>query len=137
MTTTWGEWRRRHPDIRVLSLETGHRRDYGEGAAYREYFASDELMFEVPTRDARLANKAEVLALRFPTVTDEVVAIDTGFLLVDRVHRGALGQRDYVVLTDDSGANRVYAADGVRFAAFDGEAGGTDVSGAERRRRTA
>jgi hypothetical protein len=23
VTSTWGEWRRRHPDTRVLSLETG------------------------------------------------------------------------------------------------------------------
>ena len=26
VTTTWGEWRRRHPDTRVLSLDTGHQR---------------------------------------------------------------------------------------------------------------
>ena len=39
VTTTWGEWRRRHPGTLVLSLETGHARDYSEGAAYRDYFA--------------------------------------------------------------------------------------------------
>ena len=48
VTTTWGEWRRRHPTTKVLSLNTGHRRDYSEGAAYREYFSTDELMFNVP-----------------------------------------------------------------------------------------
>ncbi len=65
VTTTWGEWRRRHPETKVLSLDTGHDRDYGEGVAYRQYFATDELMFEVPSLDHRLKNKAEVLALRF------------------------------------------------------------------------
>ena len=35
VTTTWGEWRRRHPQTDVLSLDTGHERDYSEGAAYR------------------------------------------------------------------------------------------------------
>ncbi len=65
VTTTWGAWRDRHPDTRVLSLDTGHRRDYREGAAYREYFATDELMFSVPFSDTRLRNKDEVLALRF------------------------------------------------------------------------
>jgi len=38
VTTTWGEWRRRHPDTQVLSLETGHQRDYGEGVATRIIF---------------------------------------------------------------------------------------------------
>ena len=64
VTTTWKEWRQRHPGTQVLSLDTGHRRDYSEGAAYRDYFATDRLMFSVPARDDRLANKAEVLALR-------------------------------------------------------------------------
>jgi hypothetical protein len=63
---TWGEWRRLHPDTTVLSLDTGFTRDYSEGAAYREYFASDRLMFRVSRTDARLRNKAEVLALRLP-----------------------------------------------------------------------
>ena len=45
VTTTWGEWKRRHPDTSVLSLKTGHRRDYGEGVAYQEYFATDNMMF--------------------------------------------------------------------------------------------
>ena len=31
VTTTWGEWRRTHPETTVLSLETGHQRDYSEG----------------------------------------------------------------------------------------------------------
>ena len=60
VTTSWGEWRRRHPGTRVLSLDTGHRRDYAEGAAYRDYFATDALMFSVPVLDTRLKNKDEV-----------------------------------------------------------------------------
>ena len=47
VTTTFGEWRAAHPETTVLSIETGHDRDYGEGAAYREYFATNQLMFEV------------------------------------------------------------------------------------------
>ncbi len=67
VTTTWGEWRARHPDTRVLSLDTGFRRDYSEGAAYRAYFGTDELMFGVALRDGRLPNKAEVLVIRSTT----------------------------------------------------------------------
>ena len=61
VTTTWGEWRRRHPGTLVLSLDTGYQRDYGEGVAYRDYFATDRLMFGVPKLDSRLRNKDEVL----------------------------------------------------------------------------
>ena len=64
VTTTWGDWRRDHPSTTVLSLDTGYERNYAEGAAYRDYFATDRLMFEVPTSDTRLKNKAEVLVLR-------------------------------------------------------------------------
>ena len=48
----------------MLSLDTGHRRDYSEGAAYRTYFGTDDLMFRVSNVDRRLANKEEVLVLR-------------------------------------------------------------------------
>ncbi len=34
VTTTWGEWKRRHPDSKVLSLDTGYSRNYDEGVAY-------------------------------------------------------------------------------------------------------
>ncbi len=66
VTTTWGEWRAAHPQSKVLSLATGHRRDYGEGVAYRDYFASGDLMFSVARQDARLRKKDEILALRLP-----------------------------------------------------------------------
>ena len=84
----------------------------------------------MPETDGRLANKAEILALQLPGESDEVVAIDTAFLAAHPVHHDALGDRDVVVLTDASGANRVYATEGARFAAFDGDAAVTDASGA-------
>ncbi len=43
--TTWADWRAKHADTKVLSLETGHVRDYGSGVVYADYFASDELLF--------------------------------------------------------------------------------------------
>ena len=55
VTTTWGEWRLEHPTTTALSLETGHRRDYSEGAAYREYFSTDRLYFQVANSDRRTA----------------------------------------------------------------------------------
>lgn len=121
VTTTWGEWRRRHPGTQVLSLKTGHDRDYSEGAAYHDYFSTDELMFTVPQLDGRLKNKAEVLALRFGGDVARPTAISAALLKKTPVFQGRIGAQDYVVLTDASGANRVFAAGGRKFLGIAGD----------------
>jgi hypothetical protein len=116
VTTTWGEWRRLHPDTDVLSLDTGHRRDYSEGAAYRDYFATDRMMFSVPTTDARLNNKAEVLVMRLPLGGRlQPIAIAAEFLARRPVHQTRLADRDVVIVTSRAGANRAYDASGRTF----------------------
>jgi hypothetical protein len=129
VTTTWGEWRERHPASKVLSLDTGYRRDYSEGAAYREYFATDKLMFTVPKLDDRLPNKAEVLALRFREAPGRQLAIAASFLAEHRLFQTNLGPVDLVVLTDASGANRVYETGGRRFTSWDGVQQAVDERG--------
>ena len=129
VTTTWKEWRNRHPGTQVLSLDTGHRRDYDEGVAYRDYFATDRLMFNVPKPDSRLPNKAEVLALRTTRAGGDTLAIAADLLARQPVYAGSLAGADFVVLTDASGANRVYDATGVRFATWDKQASVTDSQG--------
>lgn len=120
VTTTWGEWKSRHPATTVLSLDTGHDRDYSEGAAYREYFDNDRLMFRVPKVDTRLKNKDEVLGVLVPAVGGgrQAVAFSAGFLARTRVHHQAVEGRDLVVLTSLRGANRVYDTGPVRIAAW-------------------
>ena len=49
--TSWEAWRKQHPDTKVLSLDTGHFRDYGSGVVYNEYFSSPNLMFPTLVRD--------------------------------------------------------------------------------------
>ncbi len=120
VTTTWGEWRARHPDTTVLSLKTGHRRDYSEGAAYRDYFATDRLMFVVPESDTRLKNKDEVLGLVLPHAPDQPVAVSSKFLSENTLYHFSVADVDMVVITDDSNAHRVYEAAGHRFMKWDG-----------------
>jgi len=129
VTTTWGEWRRRHPETIVLSPDTGHTRDYREGAAYQDYFATDELMFPVPHKDDRLANKAEILALQFPDVSEERVAISAEFLSSKPVYHHQVGDQRVVVLTDPSGASRVFDPGSIHFDGFDGQSTVTDSEG--------
>ncbi len=129
VTTTWGEWRRRHPDTKVLSLSTGHSRDYSEGAAYREYFATDEIMFQVPELDQRLNNKDEVLGLVLPQHPDQPVAISVAYLADHPVYQDRVGDLEFVVLTDASGASRAYESGGVSFTGWDGDSAVKDDQG--------
>ena len=129
VTTDWGEWRRRHPRTQVLSLATGHRRDYSEGAAYREYFATDELMFSVPKLDRRLANKSEVLGLIFAQAPDQPLAIAADYLQRHPLYHDVIGAVEFVVLTDPSGANRVYETHGLRFKEWDRDRSVVDENG--------
>ncbi len=131
VTTTWGEWKRRHPETTVLSITTGHRRDYDEGAAYKDYFATDRLMFTTPFDDGRLKNKQEVLALKFPEYPRGQMAISIDFLSKRPVYQNNLGKVKFVVFTDTSGANRVYEAKGYKFKSFDGNETITDKEGGE------
>ena len=123
VTTTWGEWRRLHPETTVLSLETGYDRDYGEGVAYREYFQSNDLMFDVPERDGRLPLKAEIVGV--VSDGDEAqrspLAISVKFLSESPVYMVNHEGRQLVVLTSAGGANRVYEAGNFSFERIDSE----------------
>ena len=130
VTTTWGEWKRRHPDTLVLSLNTGYQRDYGEGVAYRQYFATDELMFSVPKLDLRLRNKADVLGLLFSSQPDEPLAISSAYLKQNPLYHDKIGNIDFVVLTDPSGASRVYETKGHIFKKWDQDRTAIDTQGA-------
>lgn len=122
VTTTWGEWRRMHPDTTVLSLDTGYKREYSEGAAYREYFATDRLMFQVPQTDRRLKNKAEVLALLVPSPDGrrQPLALAVEFLRKHPVYHAEMGGLRMVFTTTRDGANRAYDAGGRRFSRLSG-----------------
>ena len=129
VTTTWGEWRRRHPETMVLSLKTGYQRDYGEGVAYRDYFATDELMFNTSQVDNRLANKAEVLGLVFADSDARPLAISAEYATERGLLSERIGEREFVVTADKSGALRVYESQGIEFASFDGDVTLNDAAG--------
>jgi len=115
VTTTWGEWKKLHPSTKVLSLDTGHDRNYDEGNAYKDYFGSDDLMFNVPELDNRLLNKDEVLIVRTNEYQKDPLAISAKYLKKNRIHHDKIGNTEFVVLTDKSGGNRVYESKGQTF----------------------
>ncbi len=62
--TSWDNWKDLNPGTRVLSLNTGHRRDYGSGVVYDDYFASPDLMFPAIADQTRLRQKDFVFGVR-------------------------------------------------------------------------
>lgn len=61
---TWENWLAANPDTKVLSLNTGHNRDYDSGVVYNDYFASQDLMFPVAVDQSRLRQKDYVFGIR-------------------------------------------------------------------------
>ncbi len=126
VTTTWRDWKSMHPDTTVLSLDTGFERDYDEGAAYRDYFGTDRLMFEVPKLDKRLKNKEEVLALLVrPAAASgdasrHAVALSAKFLKKkqNRLYKLSVAGRELVIITSADGANRVFESGPVQLASL-------------------
>jgi len=129
VTTTWGEWKRRHPQSKVLDLKTGFQRDYGEGVAYKDYFASDDLMFSVPKLDQRLNNKDEILGLILPEHPDKPLAISVKYLDQNPVYHDQIGQQKFVALTDKSGAIRIFENPGLTFTKWDRDQTASDQQG--------
>jgi len=112
--SSWSEWRSRHPVTRVLSLDTGFRRDYRPGAVYREYFASPALMFPALVKDRRLRQKDLIFGVR---VAGGVKAWPLATLADGIVINDHIGFMDIVVIGDASGRGaRAYEARRRRFS---------------------
>ena len=125
---SWQDWHAAHPATKVLSLETGHQRDYTPGQPYGDYFASAELMFPVLVPDQRLAPKDYVFGLRAEGARKAwpLAAFAGGRVLNERV-----GEVPVVLVGDAASRTvRAYRSDGRRFAA--GAEEGTLQAGDER-----
>ena len=115
--SSWAAWRARHPDTKVLSLNTGYARDYTPGRPYGSYFASPELMFPALVEDQRLKPKDYVFVLR--AGTDEKAWPLSAFA-GGRVINDSVGDLDVVLVGDEATRTvRAYDAGGRDFSAGD------------------
>lgn len=106
--TSWAHWKEANPTTKVLSLDTGHRRNYGSGEVYKEYFASPDLMFPALIRnDEQLAGKDYVFGIRDVAAAKAwpVGVFESGVVIND-----AVGARD-IVLVGDAETRTVRAYD--------------------------
>ena len=86
--TSWGEWKKQNPQTKVLSLNTGFKRDYGSGVVYRDYFASSDLMFPALGDQSRtLEEKEQIFGMRLEGGIKAwpLDAFDNGRVLNDKV----------------------------------------------------
>lgn len=60
--TTWGAWKKQHPDTFVLSTQTGKVRDY-ERDPYEGYYTSRDIIFSVGKLNNRFHPKEQVLGI--------------------------------------------------------------------------
>lgn len=102
--TTWGAWRERHPETRVLSTDTGFARDYtrdpyGGYAPRSGYYerSNDATLFPLLSADDRLPNKAVVMGAR---TTDGAVAFEKTPLREAGVAAGTVGETEVVAVHD-------------------------------------
>ncbi|MHA1565293.1 MAG: DUF3179 domain-containing (seleno)protein, partial [Alphaproteobacteria bacterium] len=95
--TSWAAWRAAHEDTRILSLDTGHRRDYGSGVVYAAYFSSPDLMFPTVVNEEKLKQKNFVFGIRNVAAAKAwpIEAFAGGAVIND-----AVGLRDVVLLGD-------------------------------------
>jgi hypothetical protein len=112
--TTWSDWKARHPETTVVSLATGHRRDYTAGAAYGRYFKSPETMFPVWKKSPILPSKTWIYSLRAGAAAR---AYPLEILFRERVVNDQIEGLPLVLIADPTGgAVRAYRSGGRLFA---------------------
>lgn len=126
--TSWKNWKKKHPETKVLSIDTGHNRDYGSGVVYEDYFSSPNLMFPALVRDeSQVKRKDYVFGIRDVAASKAwpIAAFEGGKVINDKI-----GTRDVVVIGDrETLTVRAYNRDGISFEKTDDPAVLNSVGG--------
>lgn len=117
--TSWKNWKTRHPNTKVLSIDTGYTRNYGSGVVYNDYFSSPDLMFPaLVSQVGKTTQKDYVFGIRQFAVAKAwpVEAFDGGNVIND-----AIGNRNIVLIGDASTRTvRAYYRNDLTFQKVDG-----------------
>ena len=124
VTTTWGDWRSRHPNTSVLALDTGYVRDYSEGAAIAAEPAVEGPSFPLAgPLDERLPVKQAVVGVQTAGVAR---AYPAEALRARGIVHDTVGGVAIVLLSEGPGAAvRVYASGALEVSAM--APGGDDL----------
>jgi len=116
--TTWNEWQARYPNSRVLSLNTGHVRDYDEGRSLQSDSRGEHPAFPTGDLDDRLEAKTRVLGVTIGGVRKAypLADLEARGLTFDRV-----GDVGVVIYSAGPGLGAtVYETAGTDFQSFTG-----------------
>jgi hypothetical protein len=140
VVTDWATWLEEHPDTSVLSLDTGFRRDYTNGAAYGDYFNDPNfLMFPVWQQDTSEQDNKEVVFTMLIDGTPIAYPLET--IIPERVTNDTVAGLDVVIVSRQTpereffepggAAVRAYERDGHTFSPGEGASSVIDENGAE------
>lgn len=118
----WSEWRAQNPDTLVLSLNTGHNRNYGSGVVYKDYFGSPNLMFPTAVNEVPMKQKDYVFGIREYGAAKAwpLTAFKDRRVINDRI-----GQTNVVLIGDEAGRTvRAYERGNLEFAWENGPVSG-------------
>jgi len=117
--TNWGDWSSRYPNTRVLSLETGHVRDYSPGSYELAAFEGTEgPAFPVSRLDDRLPAMTRVLAV---TIGNARKAYPLASVESFGIVRDTVGGTDIVIVSSGPGRGAtVYDSLGTAFVGLSG-----------------
>ncbi|MYE27665.1 MAG: DUF3179 domain-containing protein [Chloroflexi bacterium] len=117
VVTDWASWLEAHPDSSVLSLDTGFRRNYSNGAAYSDYFNSADLMFPSWQQDtALIENKEMVFALR---LQGEAKAYPLATIIPLRIIKDRVGNTDVVIIAEATPEREFFEPGGAAVRAYE------------------
>lgn len=126
--TTWGRWRAKHPDTRVLSERTGHLRNYSRDpyGSYNPlggYYRQQATIFPLMHSSARQHNKEMVVGAR---TTDRSVY----FVMADLARERFLQTPSFLAVYDrDLDTGYIYLRSGENLNVTPGEDGRYQVGG--------
>lgn len=116
VVTDWTSWLAEHPDTSVLSLDTGFRRNYTNGAAYSDYFNSADLMFPSWQQDtALIENKEMVFALR---LQGEAKAYPLATIIPERIINDRVGATNVVIIAEATPEREFFEPGGAAVRAY-------------------
>jgi len=95
VVTAWEAWLDQHPDTLVLDINTGYSRPYVPGAAYGDYFSSDDTMFPVWQRNNLLSTKDRIYALQIEGIPK---AYPLDILKEEQVINDTVGSTEIVLI---------------------------------------
>lgn len=93
---TWKAWREKYPHGKVLSTNTGYKRNYGRDT-YTSYFSSENTMFPVPHTRKELSNKTWVIGV---VINGKAKAYPVDDLPTDSAIKDKVGGKQLVVRYD-------------------------------------